>query len=43
MVLLVVTVNLNLTLVLVLHVSKGEHALSLDLATSNVIVQKVSH
>ena len=37
-----VTVNLNLTLVIVHHVSKMEHALSLDLMISNVIVQKVS-
>ena len=36
-----VTVNLNLTLVIVHHVSKMEHALSLDLVTLNVIVQKV--
>ena len=36
-----VTVNLNLTLVIVHHVSKVEHALSLDLTISNVIVQKV--
>jgi len=36
-----VTVNLNLTLVIVHHVSKVEHALSLDLMISDVIVQKV--
>ena len=36
-----VTVNVNLTLVIVHHVGKMEHALSLDLVISNVIVQKV--
>ena len=36
-----VTVSLNLTLVIVHHVSKVEHALSLDLTISYVIVQKV--
>ena len=36
-----VTVNLSLTFVIVHHVSKMEHALSLDVMISNVIVQKV--
>lgn len=36
-----VTVNLNLTLVTVLHVSRVEHALSLDVMTLNVTVQQV--